>query len=337
MKSSEYDFWIDFTNPPHVNLFVPIKNILEKNGYSTFCTAREFVETKGMLNERNIEYLSFGKHGGKNKISKALNLINRNIKLVKNIPDFSICISSSFEAAQVSKLKNRNSIFFDDNEIAPNWLYSKFINHLFTPIWIDKKYFRQAGVAEKKIFQYPGFKEEIYIADYTPNRNFLASLPFDNYVVVRPENIKAAYVPVGVKTIVPELVKKLNSKGINVVYLPRYESDRAYIQESKNIHIPETPVNGLDLCYYSEGVFTGAGTIAREAAILGRSAFSFFAGKTLLQVDQKMIAQKRLFHSRDADELISFFLKSNTSSFEKIACQAVRNSVVDKILQIKDE
>ena len=41
------------------------------------------------------------------------------------------------------------------------------------------------------------------------------------------------------------------------------------------IFVPEGPLNGLDVCY-SDAVLTGAGTFAREAAILGTPAISFF-------------------------------------------------------------
>ena len=43
---------------------------------------------------------------------------------------------------------------------------------------------------------------------------------------------------------------------------------------------PEEPLNGLDVCYYSKSVLTGAGTFAREAAF-GYLAVSFSRRKTL--------------------------------------------------------
>ena len=130
----------------------------------------------------------------------------------------------------------------------------------------------------------------IYISDYQPDPHFLEDMPFDTYVLVRPENIQANYIRNGnVRSITPELLRLLSEQNYNILYLPRYEFDRSYADGLKNIHIPSAPVNGLDACYYADAVLTGAGTFAREAACLGVPAVSFYAGRELLTVDQSMI------------------------------------------------
>ena len=78
----------------------------------------------------------------------------------------------------------------------------------------------------------------------------------------------------------------------------------------KKIFVPEGPLNGLDVCYYSDAVLTGAGTFAREAAILGTPAISFFAGKKLLSVDVSMIQSKMMHHSRNVNEIMSILESS---------------------------
>ena len=304
MTKKRLKIWFDFSNPPHVNLFLPLLKHFENKGIETHSTARDFVETKGLLNKYNIKYQLFGKHGGKNRIAKIYNLVKRNIKLFQNIPEFDFNISSSFEAAQVSWLKRKPAIFFDDNEVAPNWVYSKFVKHVFIPIHIDRKLFIKDGIHDSKIIQYKGYKEHIYIADYQPDPNFMESIPFDSFITIRPENLKASYVPDKAQTIVPELINILVENGHNILYLPRYKDDHQYIKTHKQIYIPETPLNGLDVCYYSKAVLTGAGTFAREAALLGTPAISFFAGKKLLSVDQSMVESNLMHHSRDINEII---------------------------------
>lgn len=74
--------------------------------------------------------------------------------------------------------------------------------------------------------------------------------------------------------------------------------------------MPSTAINGLDACYYSEAVFTGAGTMAREAGCLGVPAFSFYTGKKMLTVDQTMIKKSWLYFSRNPNELVEKFLNT---------------------------
>lgn len=310
MTKEKLHVWFDFSNPPHVNLFLPLLKHFEKKGIKTHATARDFVETKGLLKKYNISYQLFGKHGGNNRFAKIYNLVKRNYKLYQNIPDFDFNISSSFEAAQVSWLKRKPAIFFDDNEVAPNWVYSKFVKHVFIPSYIDKKLFIKDGIHDSKIIQYNGYKEHIYIADYKPDPEFKKSIPFDSFVTIRPENLKASYVPDQAKSIVPELIDSLIKKGHNILYLPRYKDDHKYISKHDQIYVPDAPLNGLDVCYYSDAVLTGAGTFAREAAILGTPAISFFAGKKLLNVDASMIQSNMMYHSRNINEIMTILEKS---------------------------
>ncbi len=160
-------------------------------------------------------------------------------------------------------------------------------------------------------------------------------LPFDNYVLVRPENIQANYIPNGnVHSITPELLKLLTGKGYNVLYLPRYAFDREYANGLKNVHIPSAPVNGLDACYFADAVLTGAGTFAREAACLGVPAVSFYAGKELLSVDQSMIEKGWTFFSRDPEKIVNHLpqMRRRVGSIDR--SKAVKSEVLEKLEQV---
>ena len=301
--------WFDFTNPPHVNLYLPLIRYLESNNNIVVCTARHFVETMSMLSQNNIPFKKFGKHGGKSKIGKIMAFIDRDIKLFSRMPKFDISISSNYEAPQVSWLRRKPSIVFDDNDISPNWLYSKFATYVVCPEAINKQAMISMGIKPNKLITYSGYKEDIYIASYRPNPDFIKKFPFENFVTVRPENLHASYVNKGSKSIVPELIDKLSKQGLNILYLPRYEIDYSYTPKRDNIFIPNEPLNGLDVCYYSQAVLTGAGTFSREAAVLGIPAVSFYAGSDFLSVDRKMFSEKKVFFSRNVEEIIEY-LKS---------------------------
>jgi len=72
MIKEKVDIWFDFTNPPHVNLFRPLLSYFENNGLKVFSTARDFVETTGLLDKYSITYSRLGTHGGKHRIQKLI-------------------------------------------------------------------------------------------------------------------------------------------------------------------------------------------------------------------------------------------------------------------------
>jgi predicted glycosyltransferase len=50
--------------------------------------------------------------------------------------------------------------------------------------------------------------------------------------------------------------------------------------------------------------------MAREAALMGSNAISFFPNKDLLLVDRELVRRKRMFHSRDTREIVDHVLKN---------------------------
>lgn len=328
--------WFDITNVPHVNFLLPIIRKYEEEFEMVF-TVRDFAETKGLFEKRiGKPFLSIGEHQGGNKIKKLLGLFKRIYQLNRQIPDFDIKISLGGDSSSpVAWRRGKMAVTFDDNETSPNWMYAPFTDLAFWPRVIDTKRLNKQHF-RKNLYQYNGYKEDFYLADYQPNLAFLDQLPFEHYVVVRPENIKASYVE-GRQSIVPELMKALDAQGYNILFLPRYESDRDYAQGIKNIYIPKEAVNGLDACYYADAILTGAGTMAREAACLGVPSVSFFAGAHLLAVDQSMVDAGKMFYSRDGQQIMQFLNNSRHSFFTERGggvsglerCKQVQQEILD--------
>lgn len=325
--------WFDFTNPPHVNLYLPFINFFKKE-HDIICSARHFVETISLLKQNNCSFLEVGKHGGKSKLSKLLAFASRDLQLVAKIPYFDISISSNYEAPHVSWLKRKKSIVFDDNDISPNWLYAKFANYVICPEAINRDKMISMGISPAKLITYTGFKEDIYIADYKPDPDFPDKIPFTDYVVVRPENLFASYIPKNANSIVPGLFKKLSDKGFNILYLPRYQSDHHYVKEQENIYIPEQPLRGLDVCYHSKAVLTGAGTFSREASLMGIPAVSFYAGSEFLSVDVKLFNEKKILFSRNVDEIVEYISSSQKGSRDFTRSSKVQREVFDIVNRI---
>lgn len=332
------NIWFDFTNPPHVNFYYPIIKYFESKGFQTTLTAREFVETVKLAEVYGMNVKVIGKHGGGNRLSKVLSLLVRELKLLNTISKFDLSISSNYEAPLASWLKRKKALVFDDNDISPNWLYSKFASYVISPEYIDKDAMYRMGIGKNQLITYPGFKEDIYVADYEPNTEFLDKVPFKEFVTVRPENLQASYVPDGEKSIVPELIDRLVLAGYNILFLPRYSSDRNYYKPNDQVFIPAGPLSGLDVCYYSQAVLTGAGTFSREAAVLGTPSVSFFSGDKFLGVDKHMFETGMVLHSRNIDIIMDYLKTAEKKSFEKqksIKVQQTLFSILDEIITKK--
>lgn len=327
--------WCDITNVPHVNFLNPIyEHFKNKNDF--IFSLRDFAETKLLFEKRIDEnYQEIGSHFGSNKLAKIYGVGKRIIELQKNIDSFDVKISVGGDASSiVAKMRRKYSITFDDNEKAPNWRYSKFSDLAFWPSCIDTETLKRQGFKVENTFRYDGYKEDFYLADYMPDENFLNTLPFKEYIVVRPENIQANYVNGNGASITRELLNELIKIDINILFLPRYDSDINYAKGLDNIFIPNSPVNGLDACFYSKAVFTGAGTMAREAACLGVPAFSFYAGKELLTVDQSMIKKNWTFFSRNPNELVKRFIKTNKRNPDLERSKEVQKSILEKLEEV---
>lgn len=326
--------WIDITNTPHVNVLMPIIKHLQKNGHDLIFTARDFSETLPLLRQNGIEPLVYGDHKGKSRLKKALGLFSRMWSLLFKLPKFDVAFSLGGNyTSMIAALRGKKSIVFSDNDIS-----FKFFSFAFGDYFIFPYYFKYQQIQKKyhikdlQIKTFNGFKEDIYIADYVPDQNFLKQLPFERFITIRPENLKASYVPKDSKTIVPQLFEEL--KDYNILFLPRYEEEKQMAKGFDNVWYPDGPLRGLDVCYFTSAMLTGAGTFAREAALLGRPAVSFFPSEVFLSVDEEMQRMGIEFKSRNPKEIAEYVREKNTCRAS--VSQERSKKVLDEVLQIFD-
>ena len=325
--------WIDITNTPHVNVLLPIIKHLEKK-HSLIITARDFSETLPLLRKNSINPIVLGSYQGKSRIKKVMGLVSRINQMRKEVPDFDVSLSLGGNyTATISRLRAKKSIIFSDNDISFKVPAYKFGTHFIFPEYFDSSQLSSKyNIKDNQIHKFNGFKEDIYIADFEPDPNFLSQIPFENFITIRPENLKASYVPKNSHSIVPFLFDKFKSE--NILFLPRYDEEKQYAKGYDNIFIPQAPLSGLDVCYYTKAMLTGAGTFAREAAILGTPAVSFFPGKVFLTVDKIMQDKGWEFKSRDVDKIYSYVLTSEKRGNQIDRSQAVKNEVINILNEI---
>jgi len=304
--------WIDLLNPSHPLFFSPLIRKFEGK-YDIDITMRKRAETIGLAKKLGIEGRVIGEDHW-NPARKVLSIISRTMELNRKIDKFDISIS--FEnpmSVALSKYRRSRSILLLDNDLKYKIKSNLFqdaesrVKMMATWIIIPEvcENSLKGIVKENKLITYDGYKEDIYIADYRPDPGFLGELPFDDYLVIRPEAMASFYVN-NKESLTEQLIKRFVEKERNIVYLPRDKNDYR-CESGNNIFIPDKPMNGLDLIYHSKGVLTGSGTMAREAAIMGKPSCSFFPNDSLLSVDQNLISKGKMIHSRVIEEIVSYF------------------------------
>jgi len=335
--------WIDIVNPSHSLFFRSIIPELEREK-KIIITLRDRAETVKLANQFGIQGRAVGRDH-ENPIMKISAILFRILNLSLTLSSFDYSVSfENMISTSVTKIRKKSSILLLDNDLKYKMKHNLFqdiesrIKTVADNIIIPRPcYPIMKGVIDKdRLFTYDGYKEDIYIADFIPDKNFLKRLPFSDYVIIRPESLSSFYVD-DKGSIVDILVNRFTDEGFNIIYLPRDKRDRVNFRQ-KNVFIPKEPLDGLDLIYYSRGVLTGSGTMGREGAVMGKRSAIFFPNRTRLSVDEDLIKKKRMIHSRDPEELIDYFIanKNERKEPDLSKSRSVKNEVLRIINGILD-
>ncbi|WP_266080485.1 DUF354 domain-containing protein [Haladaptatus caseinilyticus] len=306
--------WIDLVSPSHPFFFRGLSDSLP--GIRTEVTVREKTETVDLAAETGFDYTVLGRDFD-NTLLRKVGIPVRTMQLAARAPSASVSLSSrNAMCVLASKVRDIPSVHFTDNDITAHVdglpfeeLYNRLeaqATHNIVPAAFETEELTKWRFDSSRVHTYDGYKEDIYVADFEPDDSFPKRLPFDEYIVIRPEALDAAYVSKA-QSLVPELLRGAAERDINVVYLPRGRGDKHFTAtyNSEQVYVPRTALNGLQLAWHSNGVLTGSGTMAREAACMNKPAVSFFP-ETPLSVDQRLQRKGRMLTSRHPGEIFDY-------------------------------
>ena len=322
--------WIDITNTPHVNVLIPIIRHLEKD-HELFFSARDFSETLSLLKKNGITPIVYGKYKGKSRVKKVMGMLGRMWTILFTLPKFDLALSLGGNyTSTIAFLRRKKSIVFSDNDISFKFFSFAMGSYFIFPFYFKyQKAQKKYRIKDSQIKTFNGFKEDIYIAEFEPDPAFLDQLPFHDFITIRPENLKASYIPIDSTTIVPQLFEVFKDK--NILFLSRYEEEKKYAEGYANVWYPNGPLSGLDVCYYTKAMLTGAGTFAREAALLGVPAVSFFPSPVFLSVDEAMQELGIEFKSRVPKAIRKYVDTASRTGFSPERSRKVQQEVFDII------
>jgi hypothetical protein len=281
--------WFDLDNSPHVPLFRPIFAELSKRGEEFQVTARDFAQTRDLLDLWQIPHTMIGAHAGANKIKKVLNLLTRSSALVKHLrgKHAALCVShGSRTQVLAAKRLGIPSIVMLDYEFTESRIFNTLASRLLIPSFIPDERLASAGFNLKKVVRYGAFKEEIYLQDFSPEPGFRKKIGVGEneiLITVRPPSTTGNYHDSRSESLFKKSLDHCSSiPNTHLLVINRTKRETGLFADAlkkENVRQLEKAVDGLQLLWNSDVVISGGGTMNREAALLGIPTFSIFTGR----------------------------------------------------------
>jgi hypothetical protein len=301
------NIWVDCTAAAHPLVLRPLIERLEGLGHSVDVTAREYGQTLGILERLGIPYTSVGSHGGASTLGKAGALAGRSGRLARlawgRRYDLGLA-HGSVDLAVVCGAFRIPSVQMQDYEFAglQRRISFRVARRVLVPDAIPVERLAAVGAPERKLFRYPGLKEDYYLADFEPDPEVLGELGLARdavIVVVRPPPETSEYHEQN--PLHERVLDRLASEsGVQTVVIPRSEVQAKSLEErgSSRLIVPDSAIDAQSLIAFADLVVSAGGTMNREAVALGTPVYTTFAGR-MGGVDERLIAERRLRVLRD--------------------------------------
>jgi uncharacterized protein len=295
--------WIDMTAPAHVLVFRPIIERLRGQGHEVEITARDYAQTLELLELHGIDHTDFGRHGGATRAKKVAALVSRTRAMRRfgkgNGFDLALAHGSNDLALAAASLRIPAANMFDyEFATAQHNVGCRLARRVLTPDSIPPERLERYGAGPDKLVQYPGLKEEYYLADFEPNPAVMDELGVDRErvtVVVRPPPDVSLYHRKSNKLFPAVLDRLGRDDNVHAIVLPRTQEQRAYVKALglPSVIVPDHAVDAQSLIALADLVVSAGGTMNREAVALGTPVYTTYGGR-LGGVDEWLIREGRL-------------------------------------------
>jgi uncharacterized protein len=301
--------WIDLTNSPHVLVLRPVVELLRARGHEVEVTARDFAQTLQLCARFGIEPAVVGRHRGGRVTAKALGLASRSAALTRWARgrgfDLAIGHGSNDITVAAALLRIPSSTAFDyEWATVQHNINCRLARAVVVPDAIPPERLRRYGAGPRKLHQYPGLKEEYYLADFEPDASVLAELG-----LARDRPLAVVRTPPSVSLyhrfendLFARVLRRLRETGAQVVVLPRTPGQRAELAGEPGFVVPDRAVDAQSLVAYADVVVSAGGTMNREAVALGTPVYTVFEGRPGA-VDERLLAEGRLRRLADPEAL----------------------------------
>jgi uncharacterized protein len=297
--------WVDLANSPHVPLFQPIVTHLRARGWEVELTARDHAQTLALARGRWPEVTVVGGESPDGRVRKGVSIAKRarELRRLARRRSLDVALShGSYAQIVAARAAGVPAVTMMDYEHQPaNHLSFRLARRVIVPRAFPDRQLRRFGAGPGKVIRYEGFKEELYLRDFTPDRNVLTELALEPQRVIavfRPPPEGALYHRHANARFTELLHRARERDDVQVVLLPRTGTQSNAYRQLADVVIPPRPVDGRSLLAWADVAIGAGGTMNRESALLGTPTYTVFAGP-LAAVDRELIHTGRLRDLRD--------------------------------------
>jgi uncharacterized protein len=294
--------WIDLSNSPHPLLFAPVARELGRE-HEVLITARDHAQTIELARQswELLEVIGGDSPGGRARKAAALASRVRELVAWARVarPDAALSHNSYAQLIAARRLGIPAVTAMDFEHQPANHLGFRLANKVLLPEALRGSRVSRQGASARKARFYPGLKEEVYLGDFSPDRDVLARLgiertPGSIVVVSRTPPSRALYHGFDNPLFTASLQAIAADERARLVVLVRHPEQRAALEALRlpRCTIPAT-LDARSLIYAADLVLGAGGTMTREAALLGVPTFSLYAGTTPA-VDTLLVRAGRL-------------------------------------------
>jgi predicted glycosyltransferase len=308
--------WVDITDASHVVFFAPIVRRLEDSGHTVTLTARRFAGADLVLRRYGLGGVLTTGHRGGGLGTRAVGLVNRTAQLIGSASSGHFDVAAGSHASDFAltawTLGIPQLTFLDDERLRRgNAVNVRLVDEVAVPEAIPAAALAALGAPPGKLFRYPGFKEEYYLHDFSPDPHVLAALGVDRrrvVGVVRPARPArwAGGAAAEDEAVLSGLVRELGGRRhVTLVLVARDGEQRARFLTLgvPGLVAPDgTVLDGASLIAAADFVLGAGGVMAREAAALGTPAYTL-ALEPPAAVDTALLAAGRLRRAASAEDV----------------------------------
>ena len=300
-------------------------------------TARDQAQTVELARRRWPEVRVVGGASPAGRLQKALAIGERSLALHHvaraGHPDVAFSHGSYAQVVAARSARVPSVVMMDYEHQPANHVSFRLATRLLLPDLFPRADLRRFGARESRVDRYAGFKEELYLSDFTPDRRILGELDLDPARVItvyRPPPEGALYHRMANERFDEVLAAARRRGDVQVVLLPRTPAQAQ--RYADGVRVPREAVDGSSLLALADLTVGAGGTMNRESAVLGTPAYTVFAGK-LAAVDAELIRQGRMYDLRDPGRSVEFVKKGPRVSANP---QVRGQEILARILTILD-
>jgi predicted glycosyltransferase len=251
---------------------------------------------------QGLDAVVVGRHAGASRARKAAALAARTTKLhrwARGRFDLGVAHGSNDLALAAAWARIPAVNMFDyEFAIQQHHIGCRLARRVITPDAIPPSRLARFGATGEKLVQYPGLKEEYYLADFKPDATILDELGVDAsriVVVVRPPPDVSLYHRKS-NPLFPRVLGYLGDReDVHAVVLPRTAAQREHVSSLRlpSVVLAQQAVDAQSLIAASDLVVSAGGSMNREAVALGVPVYTTYGGR-LGGVDESLIRSGRL-------------------------------------------